>query len=508
MANGTRRVRRKRIAVKNSGPGHRRTRHEGKARKQRDRGYAQARLLKRSPILDLSITEDVSEDRRVSGLPQPVAPNVLANTDLEIGPARPHPSSSKSIACRASWARRRREGKPLSNKSPYGLQLSNEKDVEEPITAPYVRLAFEWYACGIQIPTIAQRLSREAPAHTVATYKASRRNAMRRTRTTLPRWIGKNGKCNRTRLLLQQPRYRGTIVSTALFDLVQEGLRLQPFKRKPVRQYPYPLSGSVLCERCNGSLHGHTTGYDKPQTLYRKQHHLSDNLVGIPSFTRYYSCKPCGTLISAATLEHRFFQHLATLVIPPKYWYPWASATVGSIVNTRAALVQHLQAFKRKHLALASMPTHALFSRCIPELFRTAPPEQSQRFAAALIRLFTGYPTVGSAGVFNWPDPPEDVSIIQAAVLLDIAAHRAVRVLARLEDQIADQSIDDLQMEATESARSTLSAFRRTNSHRWRQRPTNMDVPVVVDSEDRCGCGDMNCGYFTPPPSYIINDAS
>src|SRR5260370_40904877 len=54
-------------------------------------------------------------------------------------------NENRSKRMKASWERRRREGKPTSNKVPYGLQLVGERDEEEPKSGTWVRKAFDWY---------------------------------------------------------------------------------------------------------------------------------------------------------------------------------------------------------------------------------------------------------------------------------------------------------------------------------------------------------------------------
>lgn len=78
-------------------------------------------------------------------------------------------NEARSNRMRASWERRRREGKPTSNKVPYGLQMRGERDEPATGSGPWVRKAFQWYASGIGTYTIALRMKAGAPAHVVPT---------------------------------------------------------------------------------------------------------------------------------------------------------------------------------------------------------------------------------------------------------------------------------------------------------------------------------------------------
>jgi site-specific DNA recombinase len=74
-------------------------------------------------------------------------------------------NEARSNRARASWERRRREGKPTSNKVPYGLQMRGERDVPALDSGAWVKKAFRWYALGIGTYTIAERMKSGAPPH-------------------------------------------------------------------------------------------------------------------------------------------------------------------------------------------------------------------------------------------------------------------------------------------------------------------------------------------------------
>ena len=104
-----------------------------------------------------------------------------------------------------------------------------------------MRQAFEWYASGIGMHTIALRMKAGAPPHRVVTSKHDA-NGMPIIRERCHVW-----ECTRVRKLLDQHRYRGTIVDPDLFDQVQEAIRSKPRWRQE-RGYEYPLSGAPASE--------------------------------------------------------------------------------------------------------------------------------------------------------------------------------------------------------------------------------------------------------------------
>ena len=211
-------------------------------------------------------------------------------------------NDAKSNRARASWERRRREGKPTSNKVPYGLQLENEFDVPAEGSADWVRMAFEWYAAGIGMHRIAQRLKLEAPPHVTKTTRVGPDGKII-TRVRNPVW-----EENRVRKLLVQRRYRGTIVAEVLFDTVSAILDQKPHWRND-RKFEYPLSGAIKCAGCGRSFHGHATGAN----YYKKRANNERVRVTRPKRTRYYACTVCSYRINANTLEAWFFRDVGEL---------------------------------------------------------------------------------------------------------------------------------------------------------------------------------------------------
>jgi hypothetical protein len=244
-------------------------------------------------------------------------------------------NEAKSNRCKASWERRHRQGKPMSNKSPYGLQLRAERDVEEPVSAPWVRKAFEWYASGIGMHTIAMRLKAGAPPHRVVTSKHDA-DGQPIVRERAHVW-----ESNRVRKLLDQRRYRGTIVDVDLFDQVQQAIQSKPHWRQE-RGYEYPLSGAVKCLFCGRSFHGHATGAtgrkrrpDGSITVYRRYRRV-----------RYYGCTVCNYMINAERLERWFEDDIARIQADPNLFERWSAtqraSDIDAMIREKHQLVEHL----------------------------------------------------------------------------------------------------------------------------------------------------------------------
>ncbi len=170
-------------------------------------------------------------------------------------------NEAKSKRSRDSWDRRRREGKPTSNKVPYGLQLVGERDVPIPDSAEWVRKAFEWYAQGDGSHVIGKRMQGHAPPHTWLTTRVGE-DGQRIEKTR----AGTQWETLRVLKLLRQARYRGTIVEPELFDAVSERLADTP-KNGSRRKREYPLSGAMRCEGCGRHLHGRATGHSTSHIL-------------------------------------------------------------------------------------------------------------------------------------------------------------------------------------------------------------------------------------------------
>ncbi len=152
-------------------------------------------------------------------------------------------NDARSNRMRASWERRRREGKPTSNRTPYGLQLRDERDEPAPTSAAWVKKAFAWYADGVGMPTIAKRLSQDAPPHTTLGNRIGP-DGNRIAHVHHPVWQPISIK----RLLVQQ-RYRGVLIAPDLFERVQAALASKPQwdrKRKRVSLVGRSAVWSVL----------------------------------------------------------------------------------------------------------------------------------------------------------------------------------------------------------------------------------------------------------------------
>lgn len=222
-------------------------------------------------------------------------------------------NDARSARIRASWERRRREGKPTSNKVPYGIQLRNERDEMEPEAARWVRYAFEWYSEGIGMPTIAVRMLEAPPSRTISTKVGPDGKPIVRERQ--PVW-----EANRVRKLLEQKRYRGLIVRVELFDQVQERLHTKP-RWPQKRRFEYPLSGAIKCAKCGRSYHGHSTGGSIKKRL-------ASGAVRVYSpqrRTRYYGCTVCRYMLNAERLEAEFFSILRDLRVDPGLLQMWVS---------------------------------------------------------------------------------------------------------------------------------------------------------------------------------------
>ena len=234
-------------------------------------------------------------------------------------------NEAKSKRSRDSWDRRRREGKPTSNKVPYGLQLVGERDVPIPESAEWVRKAFEWYAQGDGLHVIGKRMQRHAPPHTWLTSRIGE-DGQRIEKTR----AGTQWETLRVVKLLRQARYRGTIVEPELFDAVVARLADTP-KNGSRRKREYPLSGAMHCEGCGRHLHGRATGHsssrylaDGTRKVYRREP------------VRYYACVVCDYTVNAERLETRFFEDVGKLVADEKLLRSWMAAPSAGIEDVAA----------------------------------------------------------------------------------------------------------------------------------------------------------------------------
>ncbi|MGA8840765.1 MAG: recombinase family protein [Candidatus Aquilonibacter sp.] len=214
-------------------------------------------------------------------------------------------NEARSNRAKASWDRRRREGKPTSNKTPYGIQLRNEMDSAVEESAVWVLRAFEWYAAGVGMSTIAKRLQAGAPPHRVKTSKVSPDGEII-IRERQPVW-----ESNRVRKLFEQRRYRGLIVPEALFDEVVERLNNRP-RLSQRRINEYPLSGAIRCATCDRVFHGHATRTSKK--IVRGEIHYYPDAKRI----RAYVCTVCRYQINADRLETWFRDDIGNLAAHPK----------------------------------------------------------------------------------------------------------------------------------------------------------------------------------------------
>ena len=231
-------------------------------------------------------------------------------------------NEARSNRIRAMWDRRRREGKPPTNKTPYGVQLQAERDVPIPESAEWVLRAFEWYSQGVGSYTIAQRFKGVAAPHVIRLAKVGPDGEpIRRTRH--PVWEG-----NRIAKMLRQPRYRGLIVPEDLFDRVQALLDERPRWRRD-RVMEYPMSGAVKCGKCGRGLCGRST---RPPR-YRKKG-LIDKPCPPAVRYRYYFCTVCCYAIAAHDLEHWFRRDVARVAGDPELLTRWIAGEQG---DTREA---------------------------------------------------------------------------------------------------------------------------------------------------------------------------
>lgn len=221
----------------------------------------------------------------------------------------------RMLRAKASWDRRRAEGKPTSNKVPYGLQLRAERDVPSPPASDWVRRAFEWYDAGDGMYKISMRFLANAPEHTWLTNRVGPDGERIRKKRTPTKWEG-----NRIGKLLRQGRYRGTIVTEELFDRVQKRLANTP-KSGNRRKREYPLTAALRCDSCGRRLHGHASGGTSTQRRASgEMRRYSHKRI------RYYSCLVCRYSLNAERLETAFFADVGRISADPTLLERWLSA--------------------------------------------------------------------------------------------------------------------------------------------------------------------------------------
>lgn len=224
-------------------------------------------------------------------------------------------NAARSDRIRASWERRRREGKPTSNRSPYGLQLIAERDVPGEGDAPaWVRRAFEAYAQGTGTHTIARTMREGAPPHRVRTSRMGP-DGSPIVKTAHPVWT-----FSAVQKMLRQRRYRDVVIPAELFDRVQARLDSKPHARRE-RIHQYALSTAVRCAKCGRAFHGRSITPGKRVTLAtgKKVHYKAKGPI------RYYECTAagCDVRINAEKLEKRFREDVSALSADPKLVDRW-----------------------------------------------------------------------------------------------------------------------------------------------------------------------------------------
>ncbi len=235
-------------------------------------------------------------------------------------------NEARSNRMRASWERRRREGKPTSNKVPYGLEMLNERDVPAAKSAEWVKNAFEWYAAGIGTITIAERFKKGAPPHIARVQRLDSAGKLIE-RVRKPVW-----ESNRVVKMLRQSRYRTTLVDPGVYDRVQKLLDSKPRWRQ-TRQAEYPLSGAVKCKGCGRSFHGHSTSDKRRKKLANGNIAIYENVRR----WRYYSCTCCNVRLSAEWLETLFREQVDKLVADERLLRKWVAGERidGHVVDTK-----------------------------------------------------------------------------------------------------------------------------------------------------------------------------
>jgi DNA invertase Pin-like site-specific DNA recombinase len=227
-------------------------------------------------------------------------------------------NAERSDRLRASWERRRREGKPGSNRAPYALQMAAERDVPADGDAPaWVLRAFEAYAQGTGTHTIARTLREEGPPHYVRTSRIGPDGAPI-VKIKVPIWT-----FPAVQKMLRQRRYRDVIVPGDVFDFVQARLDSKPNARRE-RVHAYPLSSAIRCAKCGRAFHGRAITPGKRVTLASGEAKLYKATTPI----RYYECNSvgCGVRINAEKLELQFRQEVSRLSADPKLVDRWLRA--------------------------------------------------------------------------------------------------------------------------------------------------------------------------------------
>ncbi len=141
--------------------------------------------------------------------------------------------------------------------------------------------------------------------------------------------------------MLRQWRYRGTIVTEAIFDAVQSRLdaRGRPAS-EPNREYP--LSGALRCGGCGRRPHGHASGATARRSL-------ADGTERVYEYAavRYYACVVCKYETNANELEKRFFEDVRALAADESLLRTWVDAPSTSVAE-RDAIERELRRVEAK----------------------------------------------------------------------------------------------------------------------------------------------------------------
>jgi len=324
-------------------------------------------------------------------------------------------NEARSNRIKASWERRKREGKPTSNKVPYGLQLGrvrgdpmHERDMPAEGDSPtWVRNAFEWYASGIGSHVIAERFKQGAPPHLVMTGKVDS-DGNPEVQERVPRrrhGVGHRWEYNRILKLLRQRRYRNVIVSSKLFDQVQEMLARKPRWRCD-RKAEYPLSGAVKCAGCQRSFHGRSsTG------VHHKKLASGQTATYHGRRVRYYGCTVCNVNINADQMEAWFRRDVGRLEASESLLRKWVESEplgkdlagirreIASLEHSTAPEVIETQRNRAWDLALASSLASTDLGRQLARIAEKLQTEQHRlnELRARLGRIDEGRRTVKQA---------------------------------------------------------------------------------------------------------------
>jgi DNA invertase Pin-like site-specific DNA recombinase len=144
----------------------------------------------------------------------------------------------------AVYDRKRRAGKVVGNRPPYGLQIVDGQYVIEKNLAPAIRQAFTMRAKGVGYHSIAKRMNEIAPPQLF-------RNGNERT----VRWSQ-----NRVLRLLTNEAYRKAgLVDDITWKRARAQTRLGVRERRQAKR-PWPLSGVLQCP-CGRTLIGHASSH-------------------------------------------------------------------------------------------------------------------------------------------------------------------------------------------------------------------------------------------------------